>query len=168
MLIQTITFYTTAILLITACFFAVISKRIIHSVLFSLVCFLLCGFLFFALNAPFIGAIQISIYAIALSILFAAAINLTDYKREENIKISPQFFTAIIGVFMLCFAIIFALKNSSIAYLYSGHLLTSPETAKQISSELLTHNPIAFELLGIYLLTALIGISVLFVFKGGR
>ena len=84
MLINTIMFYITAIMLICACIMTVFSKRIMHGVLYSLIAFILVGFLFFALNAPLVGALQISVYGIALSILFAIAINLTDYKKENN------------------------------------------------------------------------------------
>lgn len=174
MLINTIMFYITAIVLICACIMAVISKEIMHSVLYSLVTFILIGFLFFALNAPLVGALQISVYGIALSILFAIAINLTNYKEEENIKISPRFFIAIISACSIIFSIIFFLKESFkydkifAQYLYNSHQLTTLDTSKQISTELLQNNLLSFELLGLYLLIALIGISVLLVFKGGR
>lgn len=174
MLINTILFYITAIMLIGACIMTVISKKIMHSVLYSLIAFILVGFLFFALNAPLIGALQISVYGIALSILFAIAINLTDYKKEENIKHSPRFFVAITSTCAIVFTIIFFLKESFkydkifAQYLSNSHHLTPIDTAKQISTELLQNNLLSFELLGLYLLIALIGISVLLVFKGGR
>lgn len=168
MLIQTIIFYTTAILLICACLLTVISKKVMHSVLYALISFILCGFLFFALNAPFLGAIQISVYGIALSILFVIAINLTNCTKEDEIKVSPRLFLVISGVFMLCSAILTMMKESRLEYLHSSYLLTAFDNSKQLSSELLFHNLVAFELLGLYLLTALIGISVLLVFKGGR
>lgn len=174
MIINTIMFYITAIILICACVMTVFSKRIMHSVLYSLIAFILVGFLFFALNAPLIGALQISVYGIALSILFSIAINLTDYKKEENIKASPRLFVAIISSIIIAGSIIVFLKES-IKYdkifgqfIKNSHLLTPIDTSNQISNELLQNNLLSFELLGLYLIIALIGISVLLVFKGGR
>lgn len=152
----------------------VISKKIMHSVLYSLIAFILVGFLFFALNAPFIGALQISVYGIALSILFAIAISLTNYKKKENIKINKRFFLALIGTFSIVFSIILLLKESFkydkifAQYINNSHALTSIDTSHQISTKLLQHNILSFELLGLYILIALIGVSVLLVFKGGR
>lgn len=173
-ILNSIIFYTIAILLIVMSILTVFSKRIIHSVFFALVCFILTGFLFFALNAPFIGVVQISIYGIALSILFTIAVNLTDYKNEifQKIKITPKFFLTVSGLLMIIFsataAIIQTAKydSSFFEYLFSKHLLTSFDSSIQLSSELLYHNYFAFEILGIYLLAALIGIAVLFAFKG--
>lgn len=174
MIINSILFYITAIMLIGACVMAVISKKIMHSVFDSLITFVLVGFLFFALNAPLVGALQISVYGIALSILFAIAINLTNYEKEENIKVSPRLFSSIIGTLLISSSVLIMLKETMnydsifANFINNSHLLTSFDTASQISTELLYNNLIAFELLGIYLLIALIGISVLLVFKGGR
>lgn len=175
-LLHTTIFYITAFLLIISSFLAIISKRIMHCILYALISFILTGFLFFALNATFIGAVQISIYGIALSILFAIAINLTDYSKEteQKLKLSPRFFLSIIGTFLICSTIIFMIIETAnydfnfAQYLYSNHILTSLDTSHQLSLELLNKNTYPFELLGIYLLTALIGIAILFVFKGSK
>lgn len=175
-ILYSIIFYITAFFIVISSILAVISKRIMHSVLYALISFVLIGFLFFALNAHFIGAVQISIYGIALSILFAIAINLTDYSREneQKIKITPRFFLSILGCILICSSIIFTIIETAnydlnfAQYLHSSHLLTSLDTSHQLSLELLTKNTYPFEMLGIYLLTALIGIAVLFIFKGGK
>ncbi len=169
-----ILFYITALLIIFTCLAVIFTKKIMHAVFYALICFFCFGILFFALNAPFNGAIQMSIYGIALSILFAIAITVTNYRNEEKLKIkfTPRFFICITGIIMIFSAVIVFLKETInyepalMMYINSSHILTSPDNIKQLSSELLTHNLYSFELLGLYLLIVLIGIAVLLTFKG--
>ena len=67
-IINAVLFYIAALMLIISSIMAIISTRIMNSVFFATAAFFLFGFLFFALNAPFNGVIQISIYGIALSV----------------------------------------------------------------------------------------------------
>ncbi len=171
-IINAVLFYIAALMLIISSIMAIISTRIMNSVFFATAAFFLFGFLFFALNAPFNGVIQISIYGIALSVLFVTAIMLTDYKNENKTKnkIYPGIFLIISGIFMIVYAIIYFIRETIFydinirQYIFSSHILTSLDTTKQLSSELLRHNLYSFEILGIYLLIAMIGISALLIF----
>lgn len=99
---------------------------------------------------------------------------LTDYKNEENhkIKLSPRLFLILFGISMIISSTIIFIQEtinyepSLHTYIHSSSLLTSFDNLKQLSIELLTNNLYAFELLGVYLLIVLIGISVLLAFKG--
>jgi len=172
--INAIIFYITAFTAIFTCWAVIFSKRIIHAVFYSIICFFCFGFLFFLLNAPFNGVVQMSVYGIALSILCTIAIMLTNYKNEtsEKFKISPKFILASAGLIMISVSVITFIKEtmnyepSWDLYINSSHLLTSPDNTKQLASELLTHNLYSFELLGLYMLIVLIGIAVLLTFKG--
>lgn len=172
--INAIIFFIVSIIAIFSSIAVVLTKRIMNSVFFALICFVCFGFLFFSLNALFNGVIQISIYGIALSILFAIAIMITNIQNEENqkIKLSPRTFLAICGIIMICSSIIIFIKEtvkydfSLQTYINSSHLLTSLDNTKQLSSEIMTHNLYSFELMGVYLLIVLIGIAVLMTFKG--
>lgn len=172
--INALFFYITSIIIIITSCSVVFSKRIINAVFAALICFFCFGFLFFSLNAPFNGAIQMSIYGTALSILFTIAVMVTNYKKEEEhkIKLSPELFLSTAGLIMISSAVIFFLNETMryepylSAYLNSSQILTSTDNTKQLSSELLTHNIYSFELLGLYLLIVLTGIAVLLKFKG--
>lgn len=172
--IHGIIFYIISIAIIISGIFVIFSKRIMNAVFSSLICFICFGLLFFALNSPFNGVVQFSIYGIALTILFAISIMLTDYKNEENhkIKLSPKLFLILFGALMIISSTIIFIKEtinyepSLYTYIHSSSLLTSFDNLKQLSVELLTNNIYAFELLGVYLLIVLIGISVLLAFKG--
>lgn len=172
--INPVLFYITSLILIFSSIMTILSKKIMHSVFYALIAFFITGLIFFSLNAPFNGCIQISIYAIALSIIFAIAITLSDCKDEKETTIKPKnIIITISGIIIFCSVLIMineTAKYDSVihTYLSSPHLLTTADNIKQLASELLLNNIYAFELLGIYLLSTLTGISVLFVFKGGR
>lgn len=174
--INPILFYITALIIIFSSLMTITTKRIMYSVFYAFICFFFIGLIFFSLNAPFIGSIQISIYAIALSILFVIAIVLTNYKNEikaEN-KIKPRYLLSIFAVIIISSSILISIKetakydSSFMLYINSPHLLTSIDNTKQLATELLMHNLYSFEILGIYILIALIGISTLLAFRGDK
>ncbi len=172
--INTIIFYIISALVIFTSLAVIFTKKIMNSVFYALICFFSFGFLFFSLNAPFNGAVQMSLYGIVLCILFTIAIMITNYKTEkiQKIKISPRLFLCILGALMIISSVTIFLKETSknepsfMMYLSSCEILTSTDNLKQLSSELLTDNLYSFELLGLYLLIVLIGIAVLLTFKG--
>lgn len=172
--INAILFYIISAIIIFSSIAVIFTRKIMKSVFFALVTFICFGLLFFFLNALFNGVIQISIYGIALCILFAIAVMLTNNNEEEThkIKFSPAIIFAFLGVIMILSSILIFLKETMLydsvfkTYINSSHILTSLDNTKQLSSELLTHNLYSFELLGLYLLIVLIGILVLLTFKG--
>ena len=172
--LNVIIFYIISAIIIFSSIAVIFTKKIMKSVFFALVTFICFGLLFFFLNALFNGVIQISIYGIALCILFAIAVMLTNNNEEEThkIKFSPTIILAFSGVIIILSSILIFLKETMMydsvfkTYINSSHILTSLDNTKQLSSELLTHNLYSFELLGLYLLIVLIGILVLLTFKG--
>ena len=172
--LNAIIFYIISAIIIFSSIAVIFTKKVMKSVFFALVTFICFGLLFFFLNALFNGVIQISIYGIALCILFAIAVMLTNNNEEEThkIKFSPAIIFAFLGVIMILSSILIFLKETMMydsvfkTYINSSHILTSLDNTKQLSSELLTHNLYSFELLGLYLLIVLIGILVLLTFKG--
>lgn len=174
--INPILFYITALIIVLSSIMTVIAKRIMYAVFYAFICFFFTGLIFFSLNAPFIGSIQISIYAIALSILFVIAIALTNYRNEKNSEnnIKLRYFLGIFAVIIISSSILISIKETTkydisfMTYLNSPHLLTSIDNTKQLATELLMHNLYSFEILGIYILIALVGISTLLAFRGDK
>ncbi len=172
--LNAIIFYIISAIIIYSSIAIILTKKIMKSVFFALITFICFGFLFFCMNALFNGVIQISIYGIALCILFAIAVMITNTNTEETNKIrfSPRIILAFLGLIMIVSSILIFLKETMVydyifsTYINSSHLLTNIDNTKQLSSELLTHNLYSFELLGLYLLIVLIGILVLLTFKG--
>ncbi len=167
-------FYITSAIIIFTSVMVIFTKKIMNAVFFALVCFFSFGFLFFSLHAPFNGAVQISVYGAALSVLFTVAVMITNYKNEQvsRFKFSMRSFLCISGLLMIFSSVILFLKETLkfepalMMYMSSYDILTNDDTTKQLSSELFTRHLYSFELLGLYLLIVLIGIAVLLTFKG--
>ena len=172
--LNTLLIYSDFFLILLFTFLIIKTRVIMNAILCSIAVFFLIGLLFFALNAPFNGAVQIAIYSIALSIIFAIAIMLTNYKNEkieDKTKIKPRNIIILLASIIIILSFVFFWLNndfSILKYFTSKHVILPSETTKQLSIELLKNHLIPFELLGIYLLTALIGVGILFTFKGGK
>ena len=170
-ILDTVIFYVTSILLITSGILTVLSKKIMNSVFFAFISFLMFAVIYLSLNAAFNAVVQISIYGAAMSILFAVAVSITDYKSEQNqkYKFIPRMFLAAIGTIFIITSILFSISHTIKYDVSLNTLIYSTgfaDNVKQLSVEMLSNNYYAFELIGIYLLTALIGVAVMMVFKG--
>ena len=114
--------------------------------------------LFGLLEAHFLAAMQILVYAGAVMVLFLFVIMLLNLGREELLKIKMSFL-GIIGVIAgLCLALVFFVKFQGL----STPLLETPlgaeyGTLKSVGSLLFGDYLIPFELTSVLLLVAIIG-----------
>ena len=137
----------------------------VHSVLWMLVLFVHIAALYLFLNAEFMAAIQIIVYAGAILVLFLFVIMLLNLKQEETIKkfqsqwpvgagvgaILAVFFVFIVGKI----TVLPALGKYSIEAVQSeGHMMA-------IGKVLYTKYLLPFEIASIILLVAIIGAVVL-------
>ena len=63
-------FYAVALLMILAAFGMVLARNLVHGVIFMVGNFVLTAVLYLLLNAPFIAAVQLIVYAGAIMVLF--------------------------------------------------------------------------------------------------
>ena len=123
--------------------------------------------LFFLLQAPFVGAVQILVYAGAVMVLFVLVIMLIDVNRGGE-KYAGGNLSALtkglaIGVFSgLVSAVV--LRSPIMA---KPALLNGDFTVLDISKVLFTKYVLAFELLGLILLVIPIGVVALSRTRGG-
>jgi NADH-quinone oxidoreductase subunit J len=153
-MIQSIIFYIFAALSILLAVLVVLQKNIMHSVLYLAFAVLAISGVFFTLNAEFLGAVQILVYAGGIVVLYLFVIiivNLNELKKERR-KIFPKFFIIFISILFLAEMIYILLKNR-ITILSSGEF---PDL-KALSEMLLSKYLIPFEIASILLLAVLIG-----------
>lgn len=123
--------------------------------------------LFFLLQAPFIGAVQIMVYAGAVMVLFVLVLMLIDTNKEEE-KFSGGNFSDLSK----------GLTVGVLAGLLTSIILRTPQGLRaQVSQEafevidiarvLFTKHVLAFELLGILLLVIPVGVVALSRIRGG-
>ncbi len=72
-----VAFVLLAAIAVLAALYVVTDKEVVHSAFYLALVFLCVGFVYFFLEAEFIGVIQILVYVGAITILFAFSIMLT-------------------------------------------------------------------------------------------
>lgn len=127
--------------------------------------------LFFSLQAPFIAAVQIMVYAGAVMVLFLFVVMIVDLKQEENHVFSPGKIAN--GIKVLFGGMFAGLLLSSILFKVSNFgYMTADKAAPQfdvrnISKVMYTDYVFSFEVLGLLLLVIPIGTVALSRIRGG-
>ena len=163
--IQAIIFYIVALTAVVGAFRAVFTKKIFYSVLYAFLCFMAVGLLFFALELPYLGVVQLSLW-------FVFAIALTGKKEEilSPIVHRPRTYLSIVGLLLLtallaCFLRVGSFMSDNIAQTTNGVI---PST-KAISVELFLSYGAPFVFTGLFFLVAILGFGVILSMKiGGK
>ncbi|UCD34685.1 MAG: NADH-quinone oxidoreductase subunit J [Nitrospiraceae bacterium] len=137
----------------------------VHSVLWMLVLFLHIAALYLFLNAEFLAAIQIIVYAGAILVLFLFVIMLLNLRREETERMFQDQWPvgAGIGVVLAVFFVVIVGKIAVLAPLgeYSIDAVQAEGHIMSIGKVLYTKFLLPFEIASLILLVAIIGAVVL-------
>ncbi len=141
----------------------ILNRNPIASALSLVICFMGLSALFMSLDAFFIGIIQVLVYAGAVMVLFLFIIMLLDLRVEQLRKIN-WFVVAGGGVVALAFflQIYFVVRQLSIARLPFPPLTASKaDDVHNIGTLLFTNYNLPFQIIGVLVLVATIGVVVL-------
>jgi len=176
MSVDILLFGFTAFLVIASALMVIVNRHPVHSALFLVLTFLgLAGF-YLQLNAPFIAAVQVIVYAGAIMVLFVFVIMLLgvdpESSGEKHLGISPWLgATFALGLLLeLGFLVTRPLQageGSTLPYIKT--IASAGETGqtvpfgsiKAVGNTLFTQYVFAFEATSVVLLIAMIGIVVL-------
>ncbi len=154
MTLSNIIFYFFAALSIVSACFVILQKNVMHSVLFLAFTILSVAGVFFTLQAEFLGAVQILVYAggiVVLYIFVIIIVNLNEIKKEKR-KIFPKLFIILVSLLFLVEIIYFIFKNQ-----FTGKAAETGIDIKTISEVMLSKYIIPFEIASVLLLAVLIG-----------
>lgn len=137
----------------------------IHSVLWMLVLFVHIAGLYLFLNAEFMAAIQIIVYAGAILVLFLFVIMLLNLKKDETERKFQNQWPLGLGIGMI-FVIVLVSVTGKITVIpplgeYSVDAIKSEGSMMTIGKILYTEYLLPFEIASIVLLVAIIGAVVL-------
>jgi NADH-quinone oxidoreductase subunit J len=141
----------------------VINRNPVASALSLVVSFLGLAALFMSLNAYFIGIIQVLVYAGAVMVLFLFIIMLLDLRAEELRKIN---WIASAGGVAVALALVVQVFHV-VGTLRAAHQplppisATGPDDVHQIGMLLFSHYTLPFQIIGVLVLVATIGVVVL-------
>jgi len=140
----------------------VLNRNPIASALSLVICFMGLSALFMSLDAFFIGIIQVLVYAGAVMVLFLFIIMLLDLRAEQLRKIN---YVAIAGgsavaiVFFL--QIYFVVRQLNAAQQPFPALAAKTDDVHNIGALLFTNFNLPFQIIGVLVLVATIGVVVL-------
>ena len=136
----------------------------VHSVLLMLLMFFHVAGLYLFLNAEFMAAIQLIVYAGAILVLFLFVVLLLNLKYEATVRqFTVQWPTAIIFIIAIAALMGIGLRNIEIGPMrqYSIQMITQLTHLKAIGLVLYTDYIYPFEVASLILLVAIIGTMVL-------
>lgn len=158
-------FYALSAITLFAGWSVITRKNIVHSALFLTLSFISVGCLYFTLSAEFLGAVQFLLYGSAVAIIIALGIMLI---TRENMALSnpSRSFRHRLSAGVLTF-IFFMILSISIIFTPFDLEIRSffGNTVFNLADLMLFNYTIAFELVAVLLLVALMG--AIFLARGG-
>ncbi len=154
-----------AVMMTVISILVVTRKNPVHSVLWMLVLFVHMAGLYLFLNAEFLAAVQIIVYAGAIMVLFLFVIMLLDLRKEEKeFRLQKQWpVSAVTGVLFLVVLISIVGKITVLPEIgkYSIEAIQAEGSMMTIGKVLYTKYLLHFEIASVLLLVAIVGAVVL-------
>jgi NADH-quinone oxidoreductase subunit J len=140
----------------------VLNRNPIASALSLVICFMGLSALFMSLDAFFIGIIQVLVYAGAVMVLFLFIIMLLDLRAEQLRKIN---YVAVAGGAAVALAffiqVYFVVRQLRAAQQPFPALIAKTDDVHNIGALLFTNFNLPFQIIGVLVLVATIGVVVL-------
>jgi NADH-quinone oxidoreductase subunit J len=156
-----ILFILLALVAIAAAVLMVRSQNAVHSALFLVLNFATIAVIYLTLDAPFIAMVQITVYAGAIMVLFLFVIMLLGAERLQGVSGSSRLqlgLALLLGAALLV-SFFFTLLQSDVNSATSPGLMDS--SPANLGLRLFEAYVVPFELTGVLLLVAMIGVVVL-------
>ena len=154
------TFYFLSFLAVMSALMVVISRNPVHSVLYLIITFFAIAGHYVLLNAQFLAAVHIIVYAGAIMVLFLYVIMMLNLNAEvEPHKSALQKVAATIAGGVLMIVLVGALKNASPAVSASG--VNEAGLIKNLGQSLFNDFALPFEVSSILVLAAMVGAVML-------
>ena len=159
-----ILFFVTAAITLIGAVAMLLSRNAVHSALFLLMNFGAMAVLFLLLQSPFLFAIQLTVYAGAIMVLFLFVVMLLGAEQVED---SPDRIAwqrplgLLLGLGLLGVAITAALRGVVATAPPGGEAALNFGDPAQLGALLFTKYLLPFEITGVILLIAVVGVVVL-------
>ncbi len=152
---MTVAFYLLAATILGSALLVVMLRNIVHSVLWLAVCFVAMAGLFLTLDADFLAAVQVLVYAGAVCIMVVFGIMLIQRGDMGSTNLFNSQTKAAAGVVALVLVVCGYLSATT---QWVGTAVAVPEqTVENIADILLSKYVIPFEVAALLLLVALVG-----------
>lgn len=158
---STIAFYILSALSVASALMVVFSKKPVHSVLYLIFCFFTIAGHYVLLNAQFLAAVHVIVYAGAIMVLFLFVIMLLNLNSEiEPHKTAISKFAAVVAGGLLLIILVAVLKGSETIPL-NTNATNEIGLVKNLGKVLYQKYMLPFEVVSLLFLTAIIGAVML-------
>ena len=161
---ETLFFLIITLVAIVSAIMVITCKNPINSALSLIMTFFCLATYYVMLDAPFMAAVQVMVYAGAIMVLMVFTIMLLNIRIDASKKHSHKLiFGSIIGFFTLL-NVVFVLIRSRAAVPtgpYSGDMIKNIGHTELIGREMFTNFLLPFEITSILLLVAIVGAVIL-------
>lgn len=157
-------FYILAFVAIISSLFMITRESPVHSALWMLLTFFAVAGIFVQLNAEFIAAIQVLVYAGAILVLYLFVVMLLNPKSKGFIKIPLRYALGIVASFVVLIQILITLQSANVIGKqgqYTADVYAKYGNVKIFGYELFNNYLVPFEIVSVMLLVAMIGAIVL-------
>ncbi len=149
-------FYIAAVVAIFSTIMAISGRNAIHSLLYLILSLLAISVVFYLLNAPFVAALEVIIYAGAIMVLFifvTMMLNIGLERKDEKSWLNPGMWVipSILAAILLA-NLIFAMKGMNLNTVENDAVLP-----KQVGISLFTTYLLGVEIAAILLMAGVIG-----------
>jgi NADH-quinone oxidoreductase subunit J len=153
--LEPIAFWGLAVVLLASALAVVLTRNLFHSVLYLALSLTATAGLFLALDAEFLAAVQLLLYAGGVVTIVVFAIVVTERLVGDRItQTSRQLFTGFIIAGALLVALLVIFRRAPLTV---SRPAVSGDLTRAIGQSLLTTYVLPFELLGVLFLAALLG-----------
>jgi len=171
--LQLFSFLAAGIIVVTGALGVVFARNPVHAALFLIQTLFGVAVEFLVVEAHFLAAIQVIVYAGAIVILFLFVIMLLGVDQAENLSVDPiigQRSAAVVtgaAIFGLLIAAVFSSRDLTGLRSVSGSTgepdVTGeiPQNVNQLAESIFTDNVFAFEVTGLLLTVAVVGAVVM-------
>lgn len=160
-ILNTIIFYILVIVCIFSTVCCLFQKNTTNSIIAAIVLFWSFSGFYFLLNAPYLAAIQIMLWGVGIGILMLFSIMMTNLKNDKS-GIAFDIKTLFAPVLAVIFALLII---PFILYQFKGFKTLQSYSLVDFALNLYKHNAFAFELTGVLLFAAIVGIVAIITLK---
>jgi len=153
--VESVAFWGLAVVLVASSLAVVLTRNLFHSVLYLALSLTATAGVFLSLDAEFLAAIQLLLYAGGVVTIAVFAIVVTERLVGDRItQTSRQLFTGFILAGALLVALLVVFRRAPLTV---PRPVVTGDLTRAIGESLLTSYVLSFELLGVLLLAGLLG-----------
>lgn len=160
-MLESILFYSFAVLAVVTALFVIFCRHPVYSVLYLLITMFAIAAVYVMLQAYFVAAIQLIVYAGAILVLFLFVVMMLnlDHEGEESFRVGPsRWFAVPFALAFLC-EVIPIIENFGNVQRSNVPMLEG--TTEIVGRHLFTRHFLPFEIVSFVLLAAILGAAVL-------